>query len=170
MKWTEEENQILIEARKLNIPYKEIVVAGRTETAVTGQISLLIRQGRIQKNQNFSRWTNAEENILKNMRQKGCSFAEIASELGRTEEAVRTRNKRFSKGINKTWSKAEEEILKDSGKTRFELAILLNKSERAVGSKLEKLRLIDTSSYTDEYLLDLVRKYKSKNNLNYNKR
>lgn len=88
-------------------------------------------------------WTRDEEDILVEMRSKGYSFAQIAEELGRSEEAVKTRNKRLraqadmpGRGIS--WSVSDVKALY-SDLDYDELASKLGKTRRAVEAKCQKL-------------------------------
>ena len=99
----------------------------------------------------------------------GHSTTEVAEILGRTCEAIKTRRKRFAPGKDTSWTDKEVDLL-DSSKSYKEMAQELGKTEKAVGAKLQKLRILKTK-YSDKYsredLLHLVRKYKLKEKLNY---
>ena len=167
--WTKEEDEELIRQRSY-LSYDDIQVPGRTKIAIKARISHLVSIGLIPRRQLIvNRWTEEEETLMVSLLESGCSTAEVAEALGRTCEAVKTRRKRFASGRATSWTNEDVSLL-DSDKSYKEMAQELGKTERAVGAKLQKLRILKTK-YSDKYskedLLNLVRKYKRKQILNY---
>lgn len=115
------------------------------------------------------RWTDEEKRILKGnyseLGPKGC--AEL---LNRPESSVKSiANRAGLKYNNKNaWTKEQEEFLRQelkNGLSHESIGILLNKTKSSVMHKVQKLGIaakgLSWSHLSDEYLLDLVRKYKT---------
>lgn len=172
LKWTiEEDNELIRQRVELGLAYKDIIMKNRTGKAVIGRLSKLVTEGRIPKIQeSFKRWTSEEECFLKELMHEQKTTKEIASIMNRSIESIRTRRKRFTHNtVGKSWSTEDVSKL-DSNKSYRELAVELNKTERSVGAKLQKLRILQepySANYSHEDLLDIVRKYKCKDILNY---
>jgi hypothetical protein len=164
--WTPEEDKILIDARKAGVAYKDIRVEGRSTAAVTGRISELVNLTLIKKTQNnFKRWDTSEESRLLELRKQGKTFAEIAVELDRSLEAIKTRSKRLgARGLknnaagNSSWTNDELELLRNNlHKSYKKLSVLLGRSEKSISSKVQKLGWSKSSILSGMGTLDLER-------------
>lgn len=172
LKWTiEEDNELIRQRVDLKLPYKSIVIKNRTSAAITARLSVLVQEGKIIKLQpNFNRWTAEEDEFLKQLVDRGESNYYIAEVLNRSIESIKTRRKRFTHTITGRLWTLEDVSKLSSNKSYRELAVELNKTERSVGAKLQKLRILQepySANYSHEDLLDIVRKYKCKDILNY---
>jgi len=87
-------------------------------------------------------WTIEEEQTLKSMKEAGADFYEIAQELNRSDEAIRTRWKRLRAREGKIshigWSEEEIALLHEP-LSYEELVPKLGKSKRSIQSICEKL-------------------------------
>ncbi len=95
----------------------------------------------IYNNKMIRHWTREEEEILLNLKSQGIALAEIAIELGRSLEAVRTRSKRLRarNGLTKSRKWSDEELKILSGPYDYdELEKLLPYTRRAIKAQCEK--------------------------------
>lgn len=144
-KWTKEEFNKLVSARLEGIPYSEIDLPGRTEAAMKTKIRDSIKANIIPNpHDHYVKWTNEEDEVLKNLKNSGASYIEISKILSRTQDSIKSRLSKLS---------ARGDIkLKNHPRSTFATKPLKDKI-----------------FWTDEQLLELVRKYKTQDNLNYNR-
>jgi hypothetical protein len=87
-------------------------------------------------------WTIEEEQTLKSMKEAGASLYDIAQELNRSEEAIKTRWKRLRAREGKVshigWSEEEIALLHEP-LSYEELTVKLGRSKRSIQSICEKL-------------------------------
>ena len=174
--WTEEEDNILIESLQEGKLYKDIMVESRTEKAVISRISYLISKNRIPSRNTSTKWTPEEEAKLTELRLSNTPILEISKILGRTEEAIRSRLKKLriknSSSGNFNWSKEEEDLLANNMDLSYkEIASMLGRTEGSVATKAKRMGLarVFHGNFTDEQLLAVVRKYRSRDALKYSK-
>lgn len=143
-RWTTEEKQILINSRNLGIPYSEITLE-RSIASMKSTASKYIKEGLIKNcHEEYKPWTEAEDLHLIELRANKTAYAVIEKILGRSSSSVRKR----------------ASILSQKGRMQ-----LRDHPACSFNTKPE----IERKIWDDEELLDLVRKYRTQDNLNYNR-
>lgn len=115
------------------------------------------------------RWTEEELKTLIDARKKNIPYKKIP--IDRSVAAMKTKIR--DSGLfssNNKWTEYEEKRLKQlAGFSIAYIAKELGRSESSIYKKLKQTIKPVKVEYSDEYLLDLVRKYKTQDNLNYNR-
>ena len=144
-RWTPEEETYLINCRNSNIPYEHIKLEGRTLASMKTKTRDLIKAGRINNcHAEYKPWTVSEDEILISGKVSGLSYVELEKLLNRSNSSV---TKRLA-------------ALNRQGKIK-----LSDRKNSAHGVAPPKERV----QYSEDYLLNLVRKYKTQDNLNHNR-
>lgn len=175
-RWTKEEDQIIINARERD-EFPEI--EGRTTKAIQCRISKLIQYGVLESNVIRESWKDYEDELLIELYESKETYKAIAKQLGRTEASI---SRRLSKleGLEKvrrgkkpregSWIEADiskvKELIEKGHQYKY-IAEVLGRSEAAITNVVRTRGLGVKKEYTDEYLLDLVRKYVVKERLDY---
>jgi hypothetical protein len=143
-RWTQEEKQILIHSRNQGIPYSEIPL-NRPIASMKSTATQYIKEGLIKNcHEHYKSWTDAEDAQLIELRATGVAYVQIEKILGRTSSSIRKR----------------ASILSQKGRMQ-----LREHPSSSFSTKLET----EKKAWQDEELLDLVRKYRTQDNLNYNR-
>lgn len=143
-RWTPEEKQILINNRNAGIPYSEIPL-DRPISSMKTIAANLMKEGLITNpHEHYKSWTEAEDLQLIQLRNENTPYKEIERILGRGPNSVRKR----------------ATILSNKGMLR-----LKDHPTSTFNRKPEVAKRV----WKDEELLDLVRKYRTQDNLNYNR-
>lgn len=143
-RWTQEEKQILIQSRNLGVPYSEIPL-DRPVASMKSTAAMFIKEGLINNShEHYKSWTDAEDSQLIELRASKIPYAQIEKILGRTSSSIRKR----------------ASILSQKGRMQ-----LREHPSSSFSTKPE----VEKKAWQDEELLDLVRKYRTQDNLNYNR-
>ena len=87
--WTEEKNQKLIELYTSGMKINDIArEMGISRGAVVGAVTRLANKGRLESRRSLVIWTDEDLSRMKELRDSGKTFGEIADAMGRTQKAV----------------------------------------------------------------------------------
>lgn len=157
--WTTEEDALICEFRARNVSVAGIAphLEGRTRAAIARRIQQLRLEGRIgdlrTPPENRSRWTDAEEAVIVELRERGATVDEIASALPhRTRAAVEVRVRELLEAEEverapnaphsfRAWSTEEDElvtVMRRASKSVDEIATALRRSPDSVDSRIKK--------------------------------
>jgi len=104
-----------------------------------------------------AKWSKDEETTLKTLLAKGLSAKELSEYLpGRTTRAIQSKIMRdgLSQLNTVSWSAYDDEllfILREKGYKTSKIASILARTEKAIRSRVEKLKLPPLPSIGDEY-------------------
>ena len=94
--WTEEKNQRLIELYSSGMKINDIAgEMGISRGAVVGAVTRLANKGRLESRRSLVIWTDEDLIRMKELRDSGKTFGEIADAMGRTQKAVTEQYRRF---------------------------------------------------------------------------
>lgn len=143
-RWTPEEKQILIDSRNKGIPYTDIPLS-RPISSMKTIAARLMKEGKIKNShEHYKPWTEAEDLQLIELRNQDIPYKEIERILGRGPNSVRKR----------------ATILSGKGHMRL---------REHPTSTFNRCPEKESKSWTDKELLELVSKYRTQDNLNYNR-
>ena len=94
--WTEEKNQRLIELYSSGMKINDIAgEMGISRGAVVGAVTRLANKGKLEGRRSLIIWTDEDLIRMKELRDSGKTFGEIADAMGRTQKAVTEQYRRF---------------------------------------------------------------------------
>ena len=94
--WTEEKNQRLIELYSSGMKINDIAgEMGISRGSVVGAVTRLANKGKLEGRRSLIIWTDEDLIRMKELRDSGKTFGEIADAMGRTQKAVTEQYRRF---------------------------------------------------------------------------
>jgi hypothetical protein len=118
-KWTEKEDNYIIEQCSAGIIASDIRLEGRTSNAIQSRITLLKNRGSLTKTYSSKAWLDSEVESLLKLKEEGASFSEISILLNRSKRSVESKyylikggkSNQGSFGKSKVYTQTEEELL-----------------------------------------------------------
>lgn len=97
-KWTEKEDNYLIEQCNNGKAVSSLTLEGRTPNAINSRVTLLKNRGLLNKAYKSKGWSMQEVKTLTDLKEKGVSFSEIAQILNRSKKSVECKYYHISQG------------------------------------------------------------------------